>query len=76
VLPLAPIVFLRKLLVSQELGVHSLGAHVLGTLGLFDAVGMGLVRVVVCARVLLLWNVENKVKKTRKTVRSNVFKKP
>ena len=53
-LPLAAIVFLGVLLVSQELGVHPLGANVLGALGLLDAVGVGLVRVVVRTRVLLL----------------------
>jgi hypothetical protein len=49
------IIFLGKFLVSKELGVHASGAHILGSLGLLDAIGMGLLGVVVCAGVLLLW---------------------
>ena len=41
-------------MVSQELGVHSSGRNVLGTLLLLDAVGVSLVRVVVRTGVLLL----------------------
>ena len=52
--PLGLVVLLGELLVSQELGVHSSGGNVLGTLLLLDAVGVSLVRVVVRASVLLL----------------------
>lgn len=52
--PLGLIVLLGELLVSQELGVHSSGGNVLGTLLLLDAVGVSLVRVVVRTGVLLL----------------------
>ena len=48
------IVFLGEFLVSEELGVHSSSRNILGSLGLLDTVGMGLVGVVVCASVLLL----------------------
>jgi hypothetical protein len=48
------VVFLGKLLIPQKLGVHASGRHELGSLGLFDAIGMGLVRVIVRTRVLLL----------------------
>jgi hypothetical protein len=51
---LGAIVFLGKLLVSQKLGVHALATHVAGASGLFNAVGVCLVRIVVSARVLLL----------------------
>lgn len=53
-LPLGTIVFLGKLLVSKKLGVHASGRHKLRSLGLFDTVGVRLLRVVVCASVLLL----------------------
>jgi hypothetical protein len=49
------VVLFGKLLVAEELGVHSLGAHVSLALGLLDTVRMGLLRIVVGARVLLLW---------------------
>ena len=52
--PLGLVVLLGELLVSQELGVHSSGRNVLGTLLLLDAVGVSLVRVVVRTGVLLL----------------------
>jgi len=52
--PLGLVVLLGELLVSQELGVHSSGGNVLGTLLLLDAVGVSLVRVVVRTGVLLL----------------------
>ena len=42
-------------MVSEELGVHASGGNELGSLSLFDAVGVGLLRVVVRASVLLLW---------------------
>lgn len=54
-LSLAPIVFLGKLLVSKEFGVHAFGAHVLASLCLFDAVRVRLVCAVVGTSVLLLW---------------------
>ena len=54
VYPLRIIVLLRKLLVSQELGVHSLLVNIPSLLPLLDPVGVSLVRVVVRASVLLL----------------------
>ena len=45
---------LAKFLIPQELGIHSSCGHILGTLLLLDTIGMCLVRVVVCAGVLLL----------------------
>jgi hypothetical protein len=48
------VVFLGKLLIPQKLGVHASGRHELASLGLFDAIGMGLVRVIMRTRVLLL----------------------
>ena len=51
---LAAIVLFGKLLIAQEFGVHALGADISGSLGLFDAIGVGLSCGVVCARVLLL----------------------
>ena len=48
------VVFLGKFLISQKFRVHSSGRNKLASLGLFDAIGMGLVGVVVCTGVLLL----------------------
>ena len=41
-------------LVSQEFGVYSLERYVSLSLGLFNAIGVGLVGAVVCTSVLLL----------------------
>jgi hypothetical protein len=49
---LGVVVFLGKFLVSQELGVHSSCRNMLGSLGLFDAIGMDLLRIVVSARII------------------------
>ena len=46
------IVFFRKFQVSQKLRVHASGTNVLATLGLLDAIGMCLLRVVMRASVL------------------------
>jgi hypothetical protein len=51
---LASVIFLGKLLISEKFGVHSSGRHILGALGLLDAIGVRLVRRVVCASILLL----------------------
>jgi hypothetical protein len=51
---LGVVVFLGKFLVSQKLGVHASCRNMLGSLGLFDAIGMGLLRIVVRASVLRL----------------------
>jgi hypothetical protein len=51
---LTAIVLACKLEIAQELWVASLLGDGLGSLGLFDAVAVGLGRVVVCACVLLL----------------------
>lgn len=58
--PLAPIVLFGKLLIPEELWVHTFGAHISLTLGLLDAICMGLVRIVVGASVLGLLCDENK----------------
>lgn len=50
----ASVIFLGEFLVSQELWVHALGGNVFRSLGLLDAVTVGLVGVVVCASILLL----------------------
>jgi uncharacterized ion transporter superfamily protein YfcC len=64
---LGTIVFLGILLVSQKLGVHTSLGHKLASLGLFDAIGMRLLRVVVRASVLgLSWferRIENRGEK-------------
>ena len=51
---LASIVLFGKFLIPQKLGVHASSAHVLGSLLLFNAIGMCLVRIVVRTRILLL----------------------
>jgi hypothetical protein len=58
-LPLAAIVLFCKVHVAQKFGVHAFGTNVLASLGLFDAVGVRLLCVVVCASVLGLCNGSN-----------------
>lgn len=48
------VVFLRKLLVSKELGVHAASAHISLAFDLLDAISVSLVCVVVCASIFLL----------------------
>ena len=60
-------------MVSQELGVHSSGGNVLGTLLLLDAVGVSLVRVVVRAGVLLLLGSRRGMKGRTQRVRCYVL---
>ena len=57
-LSLRPVVLLCEFLVPQEFRVHAFCRHILGPLGLLDSVGVGLVCIVVRARVLLLWSGE------------------
>jgi len=52
---LAAVPLFGELLVPQEFRVHPPGRHVPRLLGLLDAVPVGLLRVVVRARVLLLF---------------------
>lgn len=49
------VVFLRESLISYELGFHSLGRDIPGTLPLLDTICMVLVGVVVSTRILWLW---------------------
>ena len=51
---LGTIVFLGEFLVSEELRVHSSCGDESGSLRLLDTVGVSLVGIVVCTRVLLL----------------------
>lgn len=54
------VVLFGKLLVAQKFRVHALCGNRLGALGLFNAIGVSLVGIVVGARVFLLkrnWNV-------------------
>lgn len=59
-LSLTSVVFLGKLLISKELGVHAFAAHVLAALRFFDTVGVSLVCAIVSTSVLLLWFVEER----------------
>lgn len=52
--PLGSIIFLAEFLVPQEFRVHSFGGNKLGTLLLFDTIGVCLGCVVVLTGVLLL----------------------
>ena len=51
---LGTIVFLREFLVSKEFRVHSSCRDESGSLRLLNTVGVSLVGIVVCTRVLLL----------------------
>jgi len=62
------IVLLGKLLVSQEFRIHTPGRHILSALFLLDSVGMSLVGAVVCASVLLLLDVNEKIRQVKNNV--------
>jgi hypothetical protein len=51
---LGTVVFLGKFLVSQKLGAHASCVNKLAWPGLFDAIGMSLLRVVMRTRILRL----------------------
>jgi hypothetical protein len=51
-LSFAAIVLLGKFHISQEFGVHSSCAHMFTALGLFDTIGVSLLRIVVRASIL------------------------
>ena len=66
---LGTIVLLAKLLVSQELRVHSFGRNVLGTLLFLDTIGVSLVGVVMGTRVLGLFVVRESLTGEKRRVR-------
>ena len=65
---LGTVVFLGEFLVSEELRVHSSCGDESGPLRLLDTVGVSLVGIVVCTRVLLLLGYTSKRERMKKTI--------